>query len=142
MKYLTFEETTREPYNDNICLLRHLPLPMHGNERLKEEIFKLINLFLKKTGGIDPASFRGAGMQDIAAGENFVQAVSFMYDIDIIDRRMIGELAKRIIGLYSNTVRLLRYNSHICYVSNINALFTAFCCPSFDQLFNETGNLE
>ena len=44
---------------------------------------------------------------------------------------------------HPDTVRLLRYNSHICYVANIQALFNAFsCCPTFDCYFNRPGNLE
>ena len=36
----------------------------------------------------------------------------------------------------------MRYNSHICYVDNIHALFKAFRCPTCDTYFQETGNLE
>ena len=43
---------------------------------------------------------------------------------------------------YNNTVRLFRYTNHICYVSNINAVFQAFCCPNCDTFFNETFGLE
>ena len=41
-----------------------------------------------------------------------------------------------------NTVRLLRYNKHICYVNNINAVFQSFRCPNCDNFFNRTINLE
>ena len=34
---LTFEENTRQPYNDNLCLFRAFALHMHGNQRLEEE---------------------------------------------------------------------------------------------------------
>ena len=33
---LTFEENTRQPYNDNLCLFRALALHLHGNQRLEE----------------------------------------------------------------------------------------------------------
>ena len=39
-------------------------------------------------------------------------------------------------------VQLIRYNSHICYVDNINALFKAFRFPTRDTNFQKTGNLE
>ena len=39
-------------------------------------------------------------------------------------------------------MRLLRYINHICYVSNINAVFQAFRCPNCDTFFNRTFNLE
>ena len=43
---------------------------------------------------------------------------------------------------YEKNVQLIRYNSHICYVGNINALFKAFHCPTCDTYFQKTGNLE
>ena len=45
---LTFEQNTRQPYNDNLCLFRALCLHLHGNERLEEETNKLFNLYLQK----------------------------------------------------------------------------------------------
>ena len=39
-------------------------------------------------------------------------------------------------------MRLLRYNSHICYVSNINAVSQSFRCPNCDTFFNRTFKLE
>ena len=43
IKCLTFEENTRQPYNNNLCLFRALALHMHGNQRLEEETSKLFN---------------------------------------------------------------------------------------------------
>ena len=39
-------------------------------------------------------------------------------------------------------MRLLWYNNHISYVSNINAVFQSFRCPNCDTFFNRTFNLE
>ena len=55
---------------------------------------------------------------------------------------MVGELARRSINKYEKSVQLIRYNSHICYVDNIHALFKAFRCPTSDTYFQKTGNLE
>ena len=38
---LTFEENTRQPYSDNLCLFGALALHMHGNQRLEEKIFSI-----------------------------------------------------------------------------------------------------
>ena len=59
-----------------------------------------------------------------------------------MDGNIIGELARRSVKKYENTVRLLKYNNHICYVNNTNAVFQSFRCPNFDTLFNRTFNLE
>ena len=45
---LTFEENTRRPCKDNLCLLRTLALRLRGNEGLEEETSKLFNVFRKK----------------------------------------------------------------------------------------------
>ena len=65
-----------------------------------------------------------------------------LYDIDIVDGNVIGELARRSLQKYENTVRLLRYNNHICYMNNINAVFQSFRCPNCDNFSNRTFNLE
>ena len=62
-------------------------------------------------------------MNDIPTVEDLLTLNILLYDIDIVDGNIIGELARRSMQKYNNTVRLLRYNNHICYVSNINAVF-------------------
>ena len=43
--------------------------------------------------------------------------------IDFVEKNIIRETARRCVQNYENTVRLLRYNHHICYVSNKKAVF-------------------
>ena len=81
-------------------------------------------------------------MDDIPSVEDIVGINIFIYDIEIIDGAMVGELARRSIKKYEKNVQLIRYNSHICYVNNINALFKAFRCPTCDTYFQKTGNLQ
>ena len=81
-------------------------------------------------------------MNDVPSVEDIVGINIFIHDIDLIDGAMVGELARRRIKKYENNVQLIRYNSHICYVDNINALFKAFRCPTCDTFFQKTGNLE
>ena len=136
------KKNTRKPYNDNLCLFRALALHLHGNESLEEETSKLINLFLVNSTNPDPSKFQGVCMDDIPSLEDIVSINIFIYDIDFIDGAMVGELARRSIKKYEKNVQLIRYNSHICYVDNINALFKAFRCPTCDAYFQKTGNLE
>ena len=139
---LTFEKNTRKPYSDNLCLFRALALHLIGNERLEEETSKLFSLFLVNNTNPDPSKFQGVCIDDIPSVEDTVAINIFIYDIDFIDGAMVGELARRSIKKYEKIVQLIRYNSHICYVDNINALFKAFRCPTFDTYFQKTGNLE
>ena len=120
---LTIQENTRQSYNDNLCLFRALALHMHGNQRLEEETSKLFNLFINKMDGLSPNQFQALYLNDILFVEDLLTLNLVVYDIDIVDGNIIGELARRSVQKYENTVRLLRYNNHICYVNNINAVF-------------------
>ena len=66
----------------------------------------------------------------------------FLYDIDFLDGELIGELAWRSIQKFEKSVKLLRYNNHICYVSDMNSFFKSFRCSTCDTIFSKTGNLE
>ena len=138
----TFEESTRQPYNDNLCLFRALALHLHGTPRLEEETSKLFNLFIKKMDGLSADQFQGVHMNDFPIVEDLLTRNILLYDIDIVDGNIVGELARRSVQKYENTVRLLRYNNHICYVNNINAVLQSFRCPNCDTFFNRTFNLE
>ena len=139
---LTYEQNTKKTYKDNLCLFRALALHLHGNEKLEEGTSKLINLFLVNSTNPDHSKFQGVCMDDIPAVEDMVSTNIFIYDIDLIDGAIVGELARRSIKKYEKIVQLIRYNRHICYVDNIHALFNAFRCPTCDTYFQKTGNLE
>ena len=81
-------------------------------------------------------------MNDIPINEDLLTLMILLYDIDIVDGNIIAELARRIVKKYENTVQLLRYNNHICYVNNFNAVFQFCRCPNCDTFFNRTFNLE
>ena len=81
-------------------------------------------------------------MTDIPTVEDLLTLNILLYDIDIVDGNIIGEHARRSMQKDNNTVRLLRYNNHIYYVSNINAVFQVFGCPNCDTFFSRAFNLE
>ena len=92
--------------------------------------------------GLSPNQFQGVHMNDIPTAEDLLTLNFPLYDIDILDWNFIGELARRIVQKYGNTVQLLRYNYRICYVDNINAVFQSFRCPNCDTFFNRTFKLQ
>ena len=139
---LTFEEDTRQPYNDNLSLFRAFALHMDGNQRLEEKTSKFFNLFISKTDGLSADQFQGVRKNDILFVEDLLTLKNLLYDIDIVDDNIVGELVRRSVQKYENTVQLLRYNNHICYVNNINAVFQSFRCPNCDTFSNRTFNLE
>ena len=139
---LTFEKNTKKPYNDNLCLFRAVALHLFVNERLEEETSKIFNLFLNNCGEADPSKFQGVHMTDISKVEEQLRLNIFLYDIDFVNGELIGELARRSIQKFEKIVKLLRYNNHICYVSDMNSFFKSFRCSTCDTIFSKIGNLE
>ena len=105
---LTYEENTRQPYNDNLCLFRALALHLHGTQRLEEETSNLFNLFINKMDGLSAHQFQGVHMNYIPIVEDLLTLNILLYDIDIVDGNIVGEIARRSVQKYENTVRLLR----------------------------------
>ena len=110
---LTYSENTRQPYNDNLCLFRALALHKHGNNKLEEETTKLFQLFMNEKEGLTPENFDGVSMDDIPLVEYVASINIFIYIIDIEDGKIIGELLRRSLQKYDDTVRLIKYNNHI-----------------------------
>ena len=111
---LTFERNTSQTYNDNLCLFRAVALHLFGNERLEEETSKIFKLFSNNCGEGDPSKFQGVHMTDILKVDEMLQLNFFLYDLDFKDGELIGELARRSIRKIEESVKLLRYNNHIC----------------------------
>ena len=139
---LTYEQNTNKPYKDNLCLFKALALHLHGNHRLEEETSRIFNLFLDNCGEADPSKFQGVHMTDILKVEEMLQLNIYLYDIDFVDGELIGELARRSIHKFEISVKLLRYNNYICYVSDINFFFKIFRCSTCHTIFSKTENLE
>ena len=76
-------------------------------------------------------------MTDNPKVEEMLQLNIFLYDIELVDGELIVELC-RSIQKYEKSVKILRYDNHICYVNNINALLKAFRCTACDTLFSKT----
>ena len=81
-------------------------------------------------------------MEESAAVQDIVQVDILMSDVDFVDGSTIGELARRSVGKYRNSVRLLTYTSLICFVSNINAFFNFYLFPSCESINDSFGNQE
>ena len=92
--------------------------------------------------GLSPHQFKRVHMNDIPYVEDLQTLNFLLYDIDIVDGSITGELSRRSVQKYENTIRLLRYSNHIRCVSNINAVFQCFCCPNCDNFVNKTFSLE
>ena len=75
-------------------------------------------------------------MTDNPKVEEQLQLNTFLYDIDFVNGELIGELARRCIKKFEKSFKLLRYNNHICYVSDMNSFFKSFRCSTCDTIFS------
>ena len=139
---LRYEQNTEKPYKDNICLFRALALPLHGDERLEEQTSKFFNLFLNNCGEAVPSKFQGIHMTDFPKVEEMLKVIIFLDDIDFVDGELIGEIARRSIQKFEKSLKLLRYNNHICYIRDMNSFFKSFRCSTCDTIVSKTGHSE
>ena len=91
---LTFEEKTRQPYNDNLCIFRAPAVHMHGNQRL-EETSKLFSLFINKMDRLSADQFHGIHMNDVPMVEGLLNLNILLYDMNIVDGNIVKEIARR-----------------------------------------------
>ena len=115
---------------------------LHTNQRLQEETSKFFNWNMSRMDGLSPSHFHGVHLNDIPVAEGLLLLNTVLYDVDCVTAIITGEVVWQSVLKYENIVRLLRYNCHICYVSNINAVFQSFRCPNCKILFNGPSFLE
>ena len=54
-----------------------------------------------------------------------------------MQREYVGELARRIIGRFDNTVKFLWFDNHIIHTNDIDSFFKCFRCPSCYNFINK-----
>ena len=134
---LTFVENTRQPKIDRLCLFRVLALLLNRNQNLEGKTSKMFGLFFNRMVGLSFPQFQGLHRNDIPIVEDFVHPKVFHHEINNVDGKIVSELARKGVQKYEGAVRMLRYNIHICYVSNVNAVFQSFSCPNCDTFFQK-----
>ena len=134
--FWVFERNTRQPYN--LRLFRALALQLHGNKKLEKETSKIFKLSLKNSGERDASKIQGVHLNYIPKVEGLLQLHIFLYDLDFVDKELIDELCEKLLKV-REIVKNLRYNKQICYINNINALFSAFHFTTFDTFFQWRG---
>ena len=129
----------KEPYKDHLCLFRALAMYMNGHNDLDSHTSRYFTDVISKSGH-DPKIFPVVSVEDLPVVEEIVQRKIFIYDFNIQKGEYVGELARRIIGRFDKTVKLLRFNNHIIHTNDIDSFFKCFRCPSCDSFFNKSDN--
>ena len=97
---------------------------------------------MKEKGKVESATIQSVCLNDKQTAEETLGINNILYDVDTVDGYFVGELVRWSLQKHSSTVRLLRYNSHIYYVANIQALFSAFRCSTCECYFCQPIKLE
>ena len=115
----------KQPYKDHPCLFRALTMCLDGHINLDAHTSQLFTEFITKSG-YDPKNFHGVSIDDLPVVEGIVERNIFIYDFDIQEGEYVGELARRSIGKFKKTVKLLRFNNHIIHTNDIDSFFKCF----------------
>ena len=107
---LTYK-SNKERYNDNLRLLRAVCMHKTGSERVEEETKKLLSAYLTANPHLSVQNFRGVVLEDLHIVERLAEVNILVYDIEVSDGGIIGELAERSLRRFNSTATLLRYNT-------------------------------
>ena len=114
---------------------RALAMYMNGHNDLDSHTSRYFTDFISKSGS-EPKIFRGVSLEDLPVFEEIVQRNIFNYDFDIQEGEYVKELARRSIGRFDKTVKLLKFKNHIVHTNDFNC----FRCPCCDTFFNKSDN--
>ena len=137
-----FYKSNRERYNDNLCLLRAVCMLKTGSERLEEETKKLFNAYLTANPHLSVQNFRGFGLEDLHIVGRLAELNILVYDNEVSDGGIVRELADRFLRRFKSTATVLRYNNHICFVTDVNKVFKSFRCSTCNTFFTRSSNLQ
>ena len=79
---LTFEESTRQPYNDNLCLVFAVALHLLGYQKLGKETCIFLGLFINRIEGLSPGQFQGVHLNVFPNVEDLLLFNILLFDID------------------------------------------------------------
>ena len=131
----------QDSHRGTICASFVLLLSIWWKSTTGKKISRNFDVFLSRRDGQGPRQFQGDHMNDIPFVADLLLFNILLYDFDNVEVNNIEELARRSVRKHENTVRLLRCNNHICYVSNVNSVFQSVRCPSCDTFSKKTFNL-
>ena len=81
-------------------------------------------------------------MDNLPIVEDVAEKNNCIYDINFEDGNFVGELARKSISKYENTIKLLRYKNHIIYFKTIHHFFKCFRCPTCDTFFDKADQFQ
>ena len=85
---LIYEENTRQPFEDILCLFRLFPLHLHETKKLEEEPLEILTLSINKMDWLSPGQFHGVQFNDTPNVEDLL-LINVLYDIDVVEGSLL-----------------------------------------------------
>ena len=126
-------------YNDSLCLFRGLARH-YDSEHLETKTAELFSEYLQSRG-LEAKLFRGIKLSDIHLVEDLFWINIVVYTVEQVESRLRGELIHRTRGFYDETVTFIRYDRHMCYVSDLHKVIHDYVCPHCGTLFHKPNRL-
>ena len=82
-----------------MCLLRAIAIHLFGSVGVELQAIKIFHVFLT-VSGCDPDNFTGVSFDQIPIIEELLKQNIFIYDFDLEDGEIIGELVRRSVERY------------------------------------------
>ena len=95
-----------------MCLFRAISIHLFGYVDVEPKAMQLFHNFVSATV-CDPEKCMGVSLDQIPIIEKLVELNIFIYDFDIEEVELFGELVQRSIEQYDKDIKLLRYNNDI-----------------------------
>ena len=92
-----------ETYRDYLCLFRAIAVHVYGLSELETKAANLFSTFLHESGR-DAINFRGVSIDHLVFVEKAMKHNTFIYNIDIGEGEVVGELARRSAELYEKNI--------------------------------------
>ena len=139
------QDANRHPINDNFCIFRALALHKSAGTVLSAEVEhetrRMAEVCIARMNK-NIANFAGVEDRDVEIVEFEAEVNIKIFDISQEEGQLVGTIARRSAGLYPDSVPLLRYGTHLCYVKDLRTVFHTYRCTSCDTFFNRPAWLE
>ena len=106
----------------------------NGYHNLEEQTANLFHRYVEHSK-MDVAEFQGVTLESVNDIEELTELNINIYDMELDNEKLIVVLSHRSINEYSKSIKLLRYQNHICYTKDINAVFNPFHCDNCNNCF-------
>ena len=117
---------------------------MEQNVGMEQAVSRLVNDFFDYfIDEKDWRRLRGVNDKEFLIVEDLAGSNIVVYSCDReYEGHLVGMVSRRSLNKYTKTLNLLRYDKHVCYNRDPEAVFQKYRCPNCDPFFRKPSYLE